>query len=321
MNETKTILTKRQEAELITAIQGRGEIPVKFAYLGEEGAQIWDRIARERGRGEGINSAEGALLRKRVDDFLSTLKPAPGINVVDIGCGNGLPVLPILKQLASNSTSFTYVPLDISKEMMDMAINTVKGQFPDVVCKPIQMDFELGQFSDLMYELKENMPINLMLFLGSTLGNHSDLNRVLSNFRDSMTSKDFLILGVEMTNLAKVQMLFPHYKNEGVEALATHSLSYLQIPKDAYEYEVLWNEKYSQIECRAVLTREVPIDFAGEKFSLQKNENLLLIRSIKFTEYSITKLLSDVGFRTELLTTPEDRGYLLAMIQPTRYSV
>lgn len=320
MSEAKTILTKRQEAELITAVQGRGEIPLKFAYLGE-GAKNWDRIARERSGGEGINSAEAALLQKRVDDFLSTLQPASGINIVDIGCGNGLPVLPILKQLASDNTPFTYVPLDISKEMMDVAVETVMGQFPDVACKPIQMDFELGQFSDLMYELKENMPINLMLFLGSTLGNHSDLNRVLSNFRDSMTSKDFLILGVEMTNLTKVQMLFPHYENEGVETLVTHAFTYLGVPKEAYKYAVSWNEKGSQIEMRASFNREVPIEFAGERFSLQNNENILLGRSIKFTEYSITKLLSDVGFRTELLTTPEDRGYLLTMVQPTRYSV
>lgn len=316
----QAILSKRQEAELITAIQGRGEIPLKFAYLGE-GAKNWDRIARERSGGEGINSAEGALLEKRVDDFLSTLKPASGINIVDIGCGNGLPVLPILRQLTSNGVPFTYVPLDISKEMMDMAIETVNGHFPGVVCKPIQMDFELGQFSDVMYDLKDKMPVNLLLHLGSTLGNHSDLNRVLSNFRDSMTSRDFLILGVELTNLAKVQMLFPHYENEAVEALVTHAFRYLNVPREAYKYVVAWNEKDSQIEMRAVLAREVPVNFAGEKFSLQQNENLLLGRSIKFTEYSITKLLSDVGFRTELLTTPEDRGYLLAMIQPTRYSV
>lgn len=315
-----SILAKRQEAELITAIQGRGEIPLKFAYLGE-GAKNWDRIARERTEGEGINSAEGALLQKRVEDFLSTLQRPSGVNVIDIGCGNGMPVLPILKKLTEDNVPFTYVPLDISKEILDLATKTISERFPDIKIKPVQLDFELGQFSDIMYSLKEEMPVNLMLFLGSTLGNHSDLNRVLSNFRDSMTSKDFLILGVELTNLAKVEKLFPHYENEGVENLVTFVFSFLGVPKEAYSYKVSWNEKFSQIEMRAVLKNEVPIDFAGEKFLLQAGENLLLGRSIKFTEYSITKLLSDVGFRTELLTTPADRGYLLTMIQPTRYSV
>ncbi|HSX18428.1 MAG TPA: L-histidine N(alpha)-methyltransferase [Candidatus Saccharimonadales bacterium] len=315
-----SVLSRRQEAEFITAIQGRGEVPLKFAYLGE-GAQNWDRIARERSEGEGINSAEAALLQKRVDDFLSTLEPDSGINVIDIGCGNGLPVLPILDRLAASKIAFTYVPLDISKEMLDLATQTINSRYPQVECRPTEMDFELGQFSDLTYQIKEKMPVNLLLFLGSTLGNHSDLNRVLSNFRDSMTSKDFLILGVELTNLAKVDKLFPHYENEGVQTLVTYALNYLKIPQTTFSYKVSWNEKYSQIEMRAVFNQEVPVEFADEKFSLSKGENLLLGRSIKFTEYSVTKLLSDVGFRTELLTTPPDRGYLLTMIQPTRYSV
>jgi uncharacterized SAM-dependent methyltransferase len=315
-----SLLSRRQEAELITAIQGRGEVPLKFAYLGE-GAQKWNRIARERSEGEGINSAEAALLRKRVEDFLSTLRLDSGINVIDMGCGNGLPVVPILDKMSRLHTSFTYVPLDISKEMLDLATATVKNKYPSVECQPVEMDFELGQFSDLTYQLKERMPVNLLLLLGSTLGNHSDLNRVLSNFRDSMTSKDYLILGVELTNLAKIDKLLPHYENEAVEALVTHMLNLLGIPKDVFTYKVSWNEKNSQIEMRAVFTQDVPIEFGDERFSIEKGENLLLGRSIKFTEYSITKLLSDVGFRTELLTTPQDRGYLLTMIQPTRYSV
>ena len=78
------LLTKRQEAELVTAIQGRAEIPLKFAYLGE-GAYNWDKIAGERSEGEGINSAEGALLKKKVKDFLAAVDTKKGVNIIDIG--------------------------------------------------------------------------------------------------------------------------------------------------------------------------------------------------------------------------------------------
>jgi L-histidine N-alpha-methyltransferase len=313
------MFTKRQEAELVTAIQGRGEIPLKFAYLGE-GAQNWDKIARQRSEGDGINSAEGTLLKKRLNDFISTIDKKHNINLIDIGCGNGMPILPILERLKEEGVSFTYVPMDISQEMLDLAIETVKKHFPDTVSKPFQMDFELGQFSDLMYDLKKDSSINLMLFLGSTLGNHSDLSRVLTNFRDSMTSKDYLIVGVELTNLAKVHNLLPHYDNEYAKPFATFVLHQLGVKEEEYTYDVSWNDKSNQVEIRALLNQPVKIEIADEKFSLQKNESILLARSIKFTEYTITKLFSDVGFRTELLTTSEDRGYLLTMIQPTRYS-
>ena len=65
-------LTKRQEAELVTAIQGRGEVPLKFGYIGK-GAHWWDEIAKERDAGNGMNSVGSTLLEKRLPDFLSTL--------------------------------------------------------------------------------------------------------------------------------------------------------------------------------------------------------------------------------------------------------
>lgn len=313
------LLTKRQEAELVTAIQGRGEIPLKFAYLGE-GARHWDKIAKERSVGEGINSAEAALLKKRIQDFLSTVNIAKGINIVDIGCGNGMPVFPILEKLEEAKATFTYVPMDISKEMLDLASKAIVTKFPGTKCKPVEMDFELGQFSDVMYELQKDGSASLMLFLGSTLGNHSDLNRVLTNFRDSMTSKDFLIVGVELTNLAKVHSILPHYTNKTVRHLGTFIPDQLGVMQNMYQFDVSWNDKQSQVEVRAILKKPAKIQIANERFTLGKNENILLARSIKFTEYTATKLFSDVGFRTELLTTAEDRGYLLTMLQPTRYS-
>ncbi len=313
-------LTKRQEAELVTAIQGRGEVPLKFAYLGE-GAGNWDKISGQREEGGGINSAEGKLLEKRIDDFISTLSSEKGVNIIDIGCGNGYPVFPILKKLLDNNIKFKYVPLDISQEMLDLAIKNVADEFPETESEGLQIDFELGQFSDITYDLKKDGSVNLMLFLGSTLGNHSDLNRVLSNFRDSMSSKDYMIVGVELTNLVKVQNITSHYEGEVVEDFVFNTLNYIGVPKESRDMEITWNNADNQVEIRAVLKEDVSIKIADESFALFKGEKILLSRSKKFSESVVAQVLSDVGFRTELLTTNEERGYLLTMVQPTRYSI
>lgn len=314
------MLTKRQEAELVTAIQGRGEIPLKFVYLGD-GALNWDKIARQRSEEDGINSVEGALLEKRITDFISTLEPNLKVNVIDIGCGNGMPMFPVLDFLEKNSREFRYVPLDISQEMLDLARETIIAKYGNIEIQEFKLDFELGQFSDVIYDLKKQDSVNLMLFLGSTLGNHSDLHRVLTNFRDSMSSKDFLIVGVELTNLAKAQNILRHYEGEDIINFVSFILDHLTVPRSNYEYETIWNEQKNQVELSAVFKKNTPVEVAGEKFVLGKGEKLLLARSRKFTEAITTELLSDVGFRTELLTTNPERGYLLSMVQPTRYSV
>ncbi len=314
------MLTKRQEFELITAIKGRGEIPLKFAYLGE-GAKNWDKIAQHRFAEGGVNTTESVLMRKKISNFLSAFKKAKKINVIDIGCGNGIPVFPVLEELEKNNMKYQYVPIDISKELLDLAIKNVKAKFMNAECKPFQLDFELGNFSEIIYELKKDGSANLLLFLGTTLGNHSDRNRVLTNFRDSMTSDDYLIIGVELTNFSKVNKILPNYTGKISENFVYFIPEQIGIKRENTKYDVSWNDNLHQVEVRMILKKDAEVKIGSEKFKLEKDEQILLAISLKFTEWSITKLLSDVGFRTELLTTTEDRGYILSMVQPTRYVV
>jgi len=157
------MFTKRQESELITAIKGRGEIPLKFAYLGK-GAYNWDRIARHRSEKIGINTTEAILLRKRISSFLSSYSIEKGINVIDIGCGNGTPAYPILEELKKRNVPFDYVPIDISGEMLNLAIKNIKSNFKGLKCRPVKLDFESGNFSDVIYDLKKDCSSNLLLY-------------------------------------------------------------------------------------------------------------------------------------------------------------
>ena len=93
------------------------------------------------------------------------------------------------------------------------------------------------------------------------------------------------------------------------------------IKKSNTKYDAIWNDKDSQVECWIFIVNDPKIKISLDSFTLEKDERLLLARSLKFNEWTFTKLMSDVGFRTELLTTSENRSYVLSMVQPTRYSV
>jgi len=314
------MFTKRQEAELITSIQGRGEIPLKFAYL-EEGAKNWEAIANERMKSSGgINLAESSLLKSRVRHFIESFGNKNKINVIDLGCGDGSPAFPILDELKKQGIEFRYIPLDISSEMLDLAEKNVKKRFSCEIIKKL-FDFELGNFSDIAYDLKSEGYLNLLCFLGSTVGNFSDRNRVLTNMRDSMGANDFLVVGVEMTNFFKINKIIPHYKGILAENFLYYIPSRVGIKREETEYEVDWNGKENQIEIWLSIKNNQKIKIGEEVFKIEEGEKILLSRSIKFNEWTFTKLLSDVGFRTEILTTSKDRGYVLAMVQPTRYFV
>lgn len=313
--------TESQKSELITAIKGRGEIPLKFDYVGELGAQRWHAIADKRhGDKYGINKVESDLLKAKVNAFLSSFKSIKKLNIIDIGPGDGSAALPLLDSLRSKSIEFRYVPVDISREMLELSTKNIKNLSQDIDVEPIQLDFELGNFAEVTYRLKKDGYQNLMLFLGSTLGNQSDRQRVLTNFRDSMTSDDFLIIGVELVNLNKIEKIIEQYYVKEVEDLVMTTAENIGIKRDEGEYEVRFNSESSQIEGYFKFKNAVGLEYENEKINFEENDKLLLFRSLKFTEWVFAKVLSEVGFRIEIFTTSSEKGYSLVMCQPQRFN-
>lgn len=314
----KIMFTKKQQSELITSIEGRGEIPLKFVYLGR-GAKRWDDLASLR-KNRGINEIEGDLLQAKSGNFLNVLKGCRIINVIDLGCGNGYSVFPLFEGILKQGYKIQYIPIDISKEIIKIAVKNVTDQYPKIKIQPYSLDFELGNFSNIPFSLRTKSSVNLLLFLGSTLGNMSDRYRVLSNFRDSMGHKDFLIVGVELCNLAKINKLLAHYQNETIYTIQFTVLEYLKVDRQSGHFDVKFNNEFKQVETRFIFEKDVEFLIDTEKIRIEKDDELLLMRSVKFSDFGFVKTLSEVGFRIEEFTTNKDKSYALAMCQPTRYS-
>ncbi|NCP72105.1 L-histidine N(alpha)-methyltransferase [archaeon] len=313
------MLSQKQEFELITSIKATGEIPLKFAYL-DKGAENWFNISNLRANSKNtINSNESVLLKKRIQDIISTydLKDIK-LNIIDLGCGTGEPILPILDYLKENNIVFRYVPIDISNSMLNLAKNNISKKF-DVEILPINIDFEQGQFSDIIYTLKKDGFNNLLCFLGSTLGNHFNRERVLTNIRDSMGSDDYMLLGVELSNIYKTDNIINKYKITGAYNFVMFVPHYLGIKDDQVEYNVAWNILLNQVEQTIYLKDDIYIEIGSEKIKLEKDDFLLIGRSYKFTMGSIVQILQDTGFRVELLMTSLKKDYLITLIQPSRY--
>ena len=310
-----------QISELITAIKGRGEIPLKFVYISKIGTKRWDAIAKLRSKKvRGINQIERNLLKAKVGDFLNSFRNLKKLNVIDIGPGNGYPVIPLLHSLKKRGVQFRYVPIDISKNMLNLCIKNIKTYFPEISIEPVQLDFELGNFAEVTYKLRSDGSQNLLLFLGSTLGNQSDRSRVLTNFRDSMTSDDFLIIGVELVNLYKIDKILKQYYGKENEDFVFTVAEYIGIKRDDGRFEVRFNNELHRVEVYFHFLKNRKINFSGEEIIFEKDDKLLLGYSHKFTEWIFTKVLSEIGFRIELLTTSSERSYSLVMCQPQRFT-
>jgi uncharacterized SAM-dependent methyltransferase len=203
--------------------------------------------------------------------------------------------------------------------MIEIATKNIKKWFPKTEIISNTVDFELGHFSEIVYDLRRGGYVNFLLFLGSTIGNASNIPRVLTNFRDSMTSEDYLVVGAELVNLAKVNKLLAHYMWKDVSDLVFSVLDYYGIKKTSGKYEAKFNYDLNQLEMTFNFNKDTRFKIGEEKIFLEKDDRLLLAISVKFTDWSFAKLFSDVGFRIEILTSSAEKGYALAMCQPSRF--
>jgi uncharacterized SAM-dependent methyltransferase len=313
--------TEKQQYELLASISARGEIPVKYAYL-NEGAQKWDEIYKQWEEGDGVTSEEMLLLTSHLDSFVGAFGESDGINLVDLGCGSGTPAIRIIKYLIGRGLKVNYVAVDISQEMLELAEANLLSEFSDLPVTSLRLDFEKDSLTDQLLSIKQktNYP-SLLINLGNTLGNYVNVSSVLTNFMESMTLDDYLLLGNGLVNDYNPQKIINTYNIPIIVDLVTSPARSLGLYDDNDDFKYIWNANKNRVEGRIQFNSDKKVTVADQSLELNNGEEILVHHSYKFSEASLTKLISDVGFRTELLTTNMNRSHILAMVQPTRYSV
>ncbi|HXE10280.1 MAG TPA: L-histidine N(alpha)-methyltransferase [Verrucomicrobiae bacterium] len=315
------IFTEKQQYELLASVSARGEIPVKFVYL-NEGAEKWDEIYKQWAEQEGVTDEEMRLLLAHMDSFIAAFDNPEGLNLIDLGCGNGVPAARIISKLREKGLRVNYVAVDISKEMIKLASDNLLKEFPDLPITRLLTDFEKDSLTDELLNIRQqtNYP-NLLINLGNTLGNYVNVSAVLTNFLESMTVDDYLLIGNGLANDYNPQKIIDTYNIPVIIDTVTSPARSLDIYNDNDDFKYIWSTAKNRVEGRIKLSDSKQVTLAQQKVNLDKGEQVLVHHSYKFSEASLTKMLSDVGFRTELLTTNKNRSHILVMVQPTRYSV
>ena len=316
-----TSLTKTQELELLAALDSRAESPLKFAYVGS-GYKNWIQFA-ERSRKDHAVQFEEELLKKESLPFLfrEINNKTDTVNIVDFGCGDGVPMLSVVAYLQDREIStIRYIPVDISKKMLAEAEKTVKSKFKNLEIVAVLSDFEKGEIlEDILRFAGARNTSNYFFLLGNTLGNFHNTEQILSNLRLSMFPSDHFVIGNQISNLLAAQKLIKYYHTKEAYNLTTSTLKDYGMKSDFKELAVRWNAGQKQIEVLLSVAENKKVAIAGHTVSFEKGEEILLAVSKKFAEESIVEVLNRVGFRIDLFTTNKQKDTCIISVTPSRY--
>lgn len=310
-NAKHSFFSDVQVAELVTALKGRGEILQKLHYLGD-GADLWVKYSNSIGYD--IREKEIELLKENSREIFSSLKQEH-CNLLDIGCGDGKKAHIILSEFGVEETATGYFPLDISSRMIEFAIKENAGLLSkNRLIESFNEDFEKAGITPTTYYLRRRFhKNNFLLFLGTTLGNCAEANRVLINLREGMSKTDYLLVGVAMYD--GVTHHSPYDVDEAYEQL-WNTFEKIGITRKDARIKSEFNKKMLQFEDYAYLEKNISIKLGGEKISFKKKQKILLDTSKRFTEEELIKLFGHSRLKITKIFTNKDRDYALVLCKP-----
>lgn len=142
-----------------------------------------------------LTDSEFEILSLQAKQIVDALEFNVPFNIIEFGAGDGFKTFKLLEYLEQNNIAFHYIPIDISKEAIDMLTEKLKERLPNVSIKP-----KIGDYFKMLKELKQDTTPSLLLFLGSNIGNYSydEATELLQLFNNNMKPKDKLLIGIDL---------------------------------------------------------------------------------------------------------------------------
>src|SRR3989344_2093536 len=298
-------LSELQEAELITALAGRREIPLKFEYFGE-GADRYTTFAHPKEYG---GESESEILVDNQRKIVSVLGNRR-YNFLDLGCGDGKKAAYFISHLDGKIEG--YFPLDLSLRMLDICVNNMELAHPKLPLETFEDDFEQGNVANVTYYLERRYERNtLLLFIGNTIGNISDAHRVLINIAESMTDGDFLIVGLAHYNPKNIPL--EAYNVTGAIEVMWTTPEKIGVKRSDANIYWTYNKGKRQLECQLEFLKDWSQTFGANFLKFPKGQRVRLAISRRFTKDDIFELFANAGFKIELLFIDKEKSNALVL--------
>jgi dimethylhistidine N-methyltransferase len=169
-------------------------IPSKYFY-DEKGDELFQKIMKMETYY--LSDAEHEIMHLHKDEFLKISRQAgEHFNLIELGAGDGAKTKVLLKHFMDKKANFSYIPVDISGNVLKILEDSIKEVMPDIRMEKVEKEY----FDALDYIRKNKRSKNIVLFMGGNIGNfhYKEAKQFLSDLRSSLSLNDTLIIGFDL---------------------------------------------------------------------------------------------------------------------------
>ncbi|MBS1261646.1 MAG: Histidine N-alpha-methyltransferase [Calditrichaeota bacterium] len=303
-HDLDTIVSPRGEfarAVLLGLSKHEKSLPSRYFY-DDEGSRLFQRIMHLDEYYP--TGCERCILENHRDDLADLLAGEP-FNLVDLGSGDGSKTNLLLSRFLERRLSFRYVPIDISEAAVSEQAGRLETTWPELEVRGIVAEY----FDGLLWHSRDGSRRNLVLFLGSNIGNfrRSEARTFLRTMWSLLADGDLLLTGFDLKKNIDV-MMRAYNDREGVTREFNLNLlrrinrelgGSFDIGKWRHyaTYDVFSGAMESYLVSR--VEQEVEIREINQRFHFDPFEPIHTEYSYKFLEIDIEELGADTGFLIE----------------------
>jgi L-histidine Nalpha-methyltransferase len=266
-----------------------------------------------------LTRAEQEILETRAGEILASC-PADAA-LVELGSGSAKKTRALIDAALSRRGALRYVPIDISRSMLEESSRALLGDYPTVEITAIAAEYRAG-----LRWLRRQPDSKLILWLGSNVGNFSrtEAARFLRGVRATMSSSDRLLMGVD---LRKSRAVLEAAYDDAAGVTARFSLNLLSrinrelgghFDLDAFAHRSRWNERLGriEIEIESSTAQVVRIDALRLNVPFRGGEKIYTESSYKYSFVEIERLARAAGLVVVERWLDGDKRFSVNLLAP-----
>ncbi len=297
MSKESTIALTPFAEDILSGLHAENKsLPSKYFY-DAKGDELFQRI---------MHLDEYYLTRKELEIFetqkskiLNSMYDGEPFRIIELGAGDGLKTKILLKYFLEEDVDFTYTPVDISGNVLEILEDDLREELPNLKIEPY-----VGDYFDALSEIAESPEKDVVFFLGSNVGNFSETEAVgfLTKLQQFLNKGDLLFMGVDLKKDPSI-ILSAYNDKEGVTR--EFNLNLLDrinnelganFNRDQFLHYPYYNPHTG--ECRSYLISKIDqqVYIDDETIHFRAWEAIFMEISKKYDHPQLMKLASSSGF-------------------------
>lgn len=298
MSKETITLTPLAE-DVFTGLQAENKFLSSKYFYDAKGDELFQQI---------MHLDEYYLTRKELEIFnthkeaiLNAIDSGEPFRIIELGAGDGLKTKVLLKHFMKQGVDFTYTPVDISGNVLEILEQNLKSEIPGLKIESYE-----GDYFNALAEISERPEKDIVFFLGSTVGNFSqaEAEGFLSKLQRFLKPGDLLFMGVD---LKKDPSIILNAYNDAQGVTREFNLNLLDrinseldgnFDRDQFQHYPYYNPHTG--ECRSYLISKIDqtVTIGGEEYHFRAWEAIFMEISKKYDQVQLEALAEVAGFNT-----------------------